>query len=501
MKKRIISLAFAVLMMLVILPGAACADQFMSLPQATAGSPISQRITTLAQGQTVLSCDALPSGCEISVVDSFTRDVMLTGTTTVVGSDASVVTDSISCHLDVLPATPVINTSGSVNCYIGGEARLTAAASVADGGQLSYQWYLSPNGSTAGGTLLPGATGPEYMANTASIGTSYYYCVVTNSNGGATATAVSAPILVNVTQPVVDSVMINTMPAKTRYIVGESIDTAGLSLVVNYGNGTQQVISSGFNVFPTIFTNAGTVAVELTYGGKSCSLPVTVMTEEDSIQGIGMVSLPRKTAYKQGEQLDTTGLIFRAYMADGTYKDIDSGYTYAPRVLNSSGSQEITLTYKNKTCTFTVTVEATQAANTLEIASSPGKLVGFTCEPSVLSSAGSQAVRVRYGGLMTTFTVTVNSAAASPSPSVSPSASPSPSPSASPSPVPSIAPEKHNSGSKNGVLVAVMIVALLCLIALGMYMLIMNAGGMEQFRNQLDYKLYKLKTRFRRRDR
>ena len=69
MKKRIISLAFAVLMMLVILPGAACADQFMSLPQATAGSPISQRITTLAQGQTVLSCDALPSGCEISVVD------------------------------------------------------------------------------------------------------------------------------------------------------------------------------------------------------------------------------------------------------------------------------------------------------------------------------------------------------------------------------------------------------------------------------------------------
>lgn len=533
MKKRIISLAFAVLMMLVILPGAACADQFMSLPQATAGSPISQRITTLAQGQTVLSCDALPSGCEISVVDSFTRDVMLTGTTTVpgsynfivtVGSDASVVTDSISCHLDVLPATPVINTSGSVNCYIGGEARLTAAASVADGGQLSYQWYLSPNGSTAGGTLLPGATGPEYMANTASIGTSYYYCVVTNSNGGATATAVSAPILVNVTQPVVDSVMINTMPAKTRYIVGESIDTAGLSLVVNYGNGTQQVISSGFNVFPTIFTNAGTVAVELTYGGKICSLPVTVMTEEDSIQGIGMVSLPRKTAYKQGEQLDTTGLIFRAYMADGTYKDIDSGYTYAPRVLNSSGSQEITLTYKNKTCTFTVTVEATQTANTLEIASSPGKLVynvgdsldtsglvlklgdklitsGFTCEPSVLSSAGSQAVRVRYGGLMTTFTVTVNSAAASPSPTVSPSASPSPSPSASPSPVPSIAPEKHNSGSKNGVLVAVMIVALLCLIALGMYMLIMNAGGMEQFRNQLDYKLYKLKTRFRRRDR
>ena len=361
------------------------------------------------------------------------------------------------------------------------------------------------------------------MANTASVGTSYYYCVVTNTSGGATASAVSAPILVNVTQPVVTSIMINTIPSKTRYIVGESIDTTGLSLVVNYGDGTQQVISSGFNVFPTIFTSAGTVAVELTYGGKSCSLPVTVMTEEESIQGIGVVVMPHKTTYKQGEQLDTTGLVFRVYLADGTYTDIDSGYSYAPRVLSNSGTQEITLTYKNKTCTFPVTVEASQEASTLEIASSPGKLVynvgdsldtsglvlklgdklitsGFTCEPSVLSTAGSQAVRVRYGSMMTTFTVTVNSGSSSPSPTVSPSASPSPTSSVTPSVSPSAAPEKH-SGSKNGVLVVIMIIALLCLIALGMYMLIMNAGGVEQFRNQLEYKLYKIKSRFRRRGR
>ena len=526
--KRIISLALAVFMMLTIPFAAAAADQFMSLPQATAGTPLSQMIATLGQGETVLSSDALPSGCELKV-DTFLSEVLLTGTPTVPGkysftvtvgsSDVSIVTNSITCYIDVLPATPTINTSGSVNCYIGSEARLTVAASAADNGQLTYQWYLSPNGSTAGGTLLSGATGPEYLASTANIGASYYYCVVTNTSGGATASAVSAPILVNVTQPVVDSVMINTMPTKTRYTVGESIDTAGLTLVVNYGNGTQQVISSGFNVFPTIFTSAGTIAVELTYGGKSCSLPITVMTEEDSIQGIGMVVMPSKTTYKQGEQFDPTGLVFRAYMADGTYKDIDSGYTYAPRVLNTSGSQEITLTYKNKTCTFTVTVQEAQA-NTLEIASSPGKLIynvgdsldtsglvlklgdklitsGFTCEPSVLSTAGSQAVRVRYGSMMTTFTVTVNSAA-SPSPTVSPAASASPSPVVSPTVSPTVAPAKHNNGSKNGVLVVIMIIALLCLIALGTYMLIMNAGGVEQFKAQLEYKLYKIKSRFRR---
>ena len=38
-----------------------------------------------------------------------------------------------------------------------------------------------------------------------------------------------------------------------------------------------------------------------------------------------------------------------------------------------------------------------------------------------------------------------------------------------------------------------MIIALLCLIGLGFYMLVMNAGGMEEFKNRFEYKLYKLK--------
>ncbi len=533
MKKRIISLALAVLMMLTILP-AAYADPFRSLTlQGTAGTPIiPQQITTLSEGQSIQGGEALPPGLALS--QDTTGAVTLTGTPTVPGSytfSLSIVdtngstVETVACQISVAPAAPSVSTSASVSCYVGGVARLSVGASAADGGTLSYQWYSSSSSTTYGGTLISGATGAEYIASTASVGTTYYYCVVTNTalSGDSTA-VVSAPISVSVTQAVVSSIMICTMPTKTRYIVGESINTAGLSLTVTYGDGSQQVISSGFNVFPTIFTSTGTVFVEMTYGGKSCSMPVTVTTEEDSIQGIGMVALPTKTTYKQGEQLDTTGLVFRAYMADGTYTDIDSGYTYAPRVLNTAGSQEITLTYKNKTCTFTVTVEASQTSNTLEIASSPGKLVytvgdsldtsglvlkvgdklitsGYTCEPSVLSSAGSQAVRVRYNGLMTTFTVTVNASNASPSPTVSPSASPSASPSVSASPVPSVTPEKHGSGSKNGVLVAVMLIALLCLIALGVYMLIMNAGGVEQFKNQLDYRLYKLKTRFRRRGR
>lgn len=534
MKKRIISLALAVLIVFCALPQSAWAAQIMSLANVEAGAAINRTITTLPSGDYITGCDSVPPGCEV-LTDAMTGAVTLGGVPTTPGtytfnistmSATSGTADTITCTISVLPATPIITTSGSVNCYVGGEARLTAAASVADGGQLSYQWYQSANGTNYGGAAIPGATSPDYLADTSRVGVTYYYCDVTNSSAGQTTNAVSAPFVVNVTEAVVDSVMINTMPTKTRYTLGENIDSTGVSVLVRYSDGSQQVVYDGFQLYPNVMSTAGQVSITLTYSGKSCSFPVTVMSEEESISGIGMVVLPDQTVYKQGDTFDPTGLVFRVYYTDGTYKDINSGYTYAPKVFKNSGNQDVTITYKNKTCAFTVSVEAKQTVTTLEIASSPGKLVynvgdtldssglvlkltnadgtqiinsGFTCQPTVLNTAGSQAIRVTYGDQVATFTVTVN-AAASPTPGVTPTVSPTATvdPSATVAPSPSAKPTTsgHNSRSMNGVLVVIMLVALIALLALGCYMLVMNAGGWDKFRAQLEYKLYKLKNRF-----
>lgn len=532
MKKRIISLVLTVLILLAVAP-CAYGDRIMSLASVQAGTQIDRGIATLAPGGYITEAQNVPTGCEVTV--DATNSVRLVGSVSSAGTynfsvataDATGTADVFVCSLDVLPAVPTINASGSVNCYVGAVARLTVAASVADGGTLAYQWYASPNGSASGGTLIPGATGVEYLADTSHTGTSFYYCTVTNSASGQTVTSVSPVITVSVNEAVVQSVMLSSLPTKTVYKLGEAFDAAGVSILVAYDNGTTQVVTEGFSYSPTAFNIPGQASVTLTYSGKSCSFPVTVVSEEESIQGIGMVLLPDKTAYKQGDSFDPTGLVFRAYYSDNTYKDIDSGYTYAPKVFKNSGTQEVTITYKEKTCRFTVTVEAVQTANTLEIASSPGKLVynvgdsldtaglvlkltssagtqliqsGFTCEPSSFTSAGSQAVRVRYGDYVTTFTVTVN-AAASPSPSVSPAATPTPAVTADPSVSPSPTPSASHTASKrsgNGILVVIMLIALMCLMALGLYMLVMNAGGWEPFKNQVEYRLYKLKRFFTR---
>ena len=60
-----------------------------------------------------------------------------------------------------------------------------------------------------------------------------------------------------------------------------------------------------------------------------------------------------------------------------------------------------------------------------------------------------------------------------------------------------IATKHSSSGSGSTLLIVIMIIALLCLIGLGIVMMIMNAGGVEQFKNQVAYKIYKFKAKFR----
>ena len=59
----------------------------------------------------------------------------------------------------------------------------------------SYQWYSNTSDSNEGGTLLSGETNSTYTPSTTEIGTSYYYCVVTNSAG--TVTSEVASVVVN----------------------------------------------------------------------------------------------------------------------------------------------------------------------------------------------------------------------------------------------------------------------------------------------------------------
>ena len=55
-----------------------------------------------------------------------------------------------------------------------------------DGGEISYQWYRSLKADQSGAEAIDGAKSSNYLPSSEELGTTYYWCVVTNTNEKAT---------------------------------------------------------------------------------------------------------------------------------------------------------------------------------------------------------------------------------------------------------------------------------------------------------------------------
>ena len=78
---------------------------------------------------------------------------------------------------------PTINTQPSSAGYlIGEEASALSVDATASAGTLTYQWYSNTTKSTEGATAIVGETSATYTPSVASVGTTFYYCSVTDDN-------------------------------------------------------------------------------------------------------------------------------------------------------------------------------------------------------------------------------------------------------------------------------------------------------------------------------
>jgi len=140
--------------------------------------------------------------------------VVVTNTITDNG-DGGVKTATITSSVAVVTVNALVNAEipsitnqpAGVDYDVGDNAvPLTVTTNVSDGGTLSYQWYSNVADSTTGGNIISGATAGNYTPLTDTVGTTYYYVVVTNTNtnvsGSQTAVVTSnvAEVTVNAAQ-------------------------------------------------------------------------------------------------------------------------------------------------------------------------------------------------------------------------------------------------------------------------------------------------------------
>ncbi len=258
--------------------------------------------------------------------------------------------------------------------------------------------------------------------------------VISQAPGGGSSQVKGSTVIITVSlgKDTVQSISITAKPSKLSYFVGETLNPVGMSLTAKYKSGSTQTVTGGYACSPTELNAAGTQTITVTYEGCTATFDVTV--SDIVLNSISIKSKPTKTSYFVGDTLNTTGLVLTASYSDGTTEEVTSGFTCTPTTLSTVGNQLITVKYYGKTATFSVTVKSVDPTG-VSVKTKPSKtsyyvgdtlntsgLVltvtynngsskevtsGFTCSPTTLSTAGTQTITVKYEGLTTSFTVSV----------------------------------------------------------------------------------------------
>jgi hypothetical protein len=173
------------------------------------------------------------------------------GNTTTATTTSSVAKVVVAAIVNAVAPTIKTQPTSTKTTYSQGDtpSAITVSATSGDGGTLSYQWYSNSTNSTSGGTSINGATSSSYSPSTATIGTTYYYVIIKNTNnsvtGTKTASITSETVAVTVNTPV--------------YGISISTFTGGSITASSPSSSDGNSVPSGETVTLTITTQTGYV--------------------------------------------------------------------------------------------------------------------------------------------------------------------------------------------------------------------------------------------------
>ena len=150
-----------------------------------------------------------------------------------------------------------------------------------------------------------------------------------------------------------DFTMTVTAPTKTEYLELEELDLTGLALNVTYTTGGERTITTGYTVSGYDSTVIGTQTVSVTYRGVTETFDVNVSAKEVSF----ITATPKsEITIIVGKEIDMSNVVITVNYKDGTTKILDSDYELTNFNNEEVGTQTVSVTYREKTGTFDVTV-------------------------------------------------------------------------------------------------------------------------------------------------
>ena len=156
-------------------------------------------------------------------------------------------------------------------------------------GTFNYQWYSNTTNSTTGGTVIPGETNSAYTPPTTTVGTQYYYCVITQSGVGCNVTSAVAQVIIVpaptiTTQPASSSVCENGTPTllTVAYTNGTGTPTyQWFSNTTNNTIGGTAIAGATADSYSPPSTSVGTLYYycEITFASGGCTSVLSTTAE------------------------------------------------------------------------------------------------------------------------------------------------------------------------------------------------------------------------------
>ncbi len=175
-------------------------------------------------------------------------------------------------------------------------------------------------------------------------------------------------VFVTVVAKTITQIEVTNKPAKLQYLEGEKFSTSGMIVTVYYDNNTSETVTdyqvSGYTSTP------GTKTITVTYQNKTATFNVTVLAKQ--LVSIAVTKSPIKTEYIEGTEFEAIGMEVTLYYNNNTSEVIISGWNVQYN-FNQIGQRVVTITYGNKSTTFTVSVVA-KTLSRIEITNHPSKL-------------------------------------------------------------------------------------------------------------------------------
>ncbi|MBL0355402.1 MAG: gliding motility-associated C-terminal domain-containing protein [Chitinophagaceae bacterium] len=251
-----------------------------------------------------------------------------TSTGCVINKDVTVTVNAlpvISTH----PADTVVNV-----CQNGTVSPLSITATAGSGSITGYQWYITTNNNNTSGAAIPFATTSTYTPSTSSVGTLYFYCRVTNSNGCTDTSNVSGALIISpvVATPTASTTIQPTCTIPTGTIVVTA--PAGANIQYNIDGGTYQAGGTFTGIAPG---SHNITAKNIVTGCVSAVRVVTVNAlPPGPATPVASVTVQPNCAVTTGTIVITAPLganieysVGGAYQASTTFSGLTNGTTYS----------------------------------------------------------------------------------------------------------------------------------------------------------------------------